>query len=38
MLDVERGSSRQKIHLKTPGLVHVIESKATHRGMGDLVM
>lgn len=34
MLDLEKGSSRQKIHLKTPGLVHVMESKATQRGMG----
>lgn len=32
------GPVGKKIHLKTPGLVHVIESKATHRGMGDLVM
>ena len=36
MLDSDRGSGRQKIHLKTPGLVHIIESKATQRGMRAL--
>ena len=36
MLDSDRGSGRQKIRLKTPGLVHIIESKATQRGMGAL--
>ena len=35
MLDSDRGSGRQK-HLKTPGLVHIIESKATQRGMRAL--